>query len=464
MGEDSTKAIASSPLDPDPDTIKMFVGQIPRHWNEPDCRKLFEKYGPVFSLNILRDRQTQVSKGCCFVTFYHRRDAIAAQSALHNIEVIDGMHHPVQMKPADTENRNERKLFIGQLAKKHNEDDIRNYFGKFGHIEECTVLRETDGKSRGCAFVTYTNRTSALAAIKDMHHSTTMEGCSAPLVVKFADTQREKEVKKLPAAGAAAITPTATGLASLSNQAALLQQLSNGGINLQALTALAALFNPGVQVQQQNLLGVLGGAALLHQTPLHSQNLDTIAQLQHAQIQQAQLAQAQVQAQQQHLLAMQVHAQHPQPAGDLAAYGYATGAVSTPTVSAPFAAQLAPIYQNTPANGVQVVAAKGASPVGTALSTAGTAGFPGQLGGATSATSMDPYQHVMQQYTLNALANQMNTGAQVTVQGTGNGDVKGPEGSNLLFTIYLRTSGIPTCKQLFLLLELCCRPKFSLTK
>ncbi|KAK6046228.1 hypothetical protein COOONC_13143 [Cooperia oncophora] len=59
------------------------------------------------------------------------------------------MHHPVQMKPADTENRNERKLFIGQLAKKHNEDDIRNYFGKFGHIEECTVLREADGKSRG---------------------------------------------------------------------------------------------------------------------------------------------------------------------------------------------------------------------------------------------------------------------------------------------------------------------------
>lgn len=44
--------------------------------------------------------------GCCFVTFYHRKDAIAAQSALHNIEIIDGMHHPVQMKPADTENRN----------------------------------------------------------------------------------------------------------------------------------------------------------------------------------------------------------------------------------------------------------------------------------------------------------------------------------------------------------------------
>lgn len=30
-----------------------------------------------------------------------------------------------------------------------------------------------------------------------MHQSQTMEGCSAPLVVKFADTQKEKEQKKM---------------------------------------------------------------------------------------------------------------------------------------------------------------------------------------------------------------------------------------------------------------------------
>ncbi|KIH63911.1 hypothetical protein ANCDUO_05782, partial [Ancylostoma duodenale] len=414
--------------------------QIPRHWNEPDCRKLFEKYGPVFSLNILRDRQTQVSRGCCFVTFYHRKDAIAAQSALHNIEIIDGMHHPVQMKPADTENRNERKLFIGQLSKKHNEDDIRNYFAKFGHIEECTVLREADGKSRAwrllqdarslrIRFAPVRWQLSKICIIRPRWRAPLiiLQGCSAPLVVKFADTQREKEVKKMPASGTGAITPAAaTGLASLGNQAALLQQLSGGGINLQALTALAALFNPGMQVPQQNLLGVLGGvlvlsalgklteggsgavntsaagavsgnpsalmqngqsaagkaqlAALLHQAPIQAQNLDSIAQLQQAQLQQAQFAQAQA-AQQQQLLAMQVQAQQAQPAGDLSAYGYATGAVSTPAVSAPFAAQLAPIYQSTPTNGVQVVAAKAASPVGTALSTAGTAGFTAQLAG-----------------------------------------------------------------------------------
>ena len=30
-----------------------------------------------------------------------------------------------------------------------------------------------------------------------MHHSQTMEGCSSPMVVKFADTQKEKEQKKV---------------------------------------------------------------------------------------------------------------------------------------------------------------------------------------------------------------------------------------------------------------------------
>jgi hypothetical protein len=30
-----------------------------------------------------------------------------------------------------------------------------------------------------------------------MHHSLTMEGCSSPMVVKFAGTQKEKEHKKV---------------------------------------------------------------------------------------------------------------------------------------------------------------------------------------------------------------------------------------------------------------------------
>lgn len=181
---------------PDPDAIKMFVGQIPRSWDENDLRKMFEEFGPVYQINVLRDKATGTSRGCCFVTFYTRKAALDAQNELHNMKTLPGMHHPIQMKPADSENRNERKLFIGMLAKECNESDVRVMFSPFGSIEECTVLRDANGQSKGCAFVTYASRQCAINAIKTMNHSQTMKGCNNPMVVKFADTQKEKEQKR----------------------------------------------------------------------------------------------------------------------------------------------------------------------------------------------------------------------------------------------------------------------------
>ena len=49
----------------------------------------------------------------------------------------------------------------------------------------------------GCAFVTFSSRQHATTAIGAMHQSKTMEGCSSPMVVKFADTQKDKEQKKV---------------------------------------------------------------------------------------------------------------------------------------------------------------------------------------------------------------------------------------------------------------------------
>ncbi|XP_018898145.1 CUGBP Elav-like family member 1 isoform X2 [Bemisia tabaci] len=187
-----------SPEDkPDPDYIKMFVGQIPHSMDEEDLTKMFSEFGRVHQINVHRDKTTGQSKGCCFVTFYTRKAALAAQNALHNIKTMAGMHHPIQMKPADTENRVERKLFVGMLSKKCTESDVRLMFGGFGTIEECTVLRDQNDQSKGCAFVTFTSKQCALNAIKAMHQSQTMEGCSSPLVVKFADTQKEKDQKKM---------------------------------------------------------------------------------------------------------------------------------------------------------------------------------------------------------------------------------------------------------------------------
>ena len=51
------------PSQPDPDSIKMFVGQVPRSMDEIELKAMFEEFGPVFQINVLRDKLNGQSKG-----------------------------------------------------------------------------------------------------------------------------------------------------------------------------------------------------------------------------------------------------------------------------------------------------------------------------------------------------------------------------------------------------------------
>ncbi|EDO30576.1 predicted protein [Nematostella vectensis] len=182
----------------DSNSVKLFVGQVPRTWEEKDLRPIFEPYGQIYELTILKDKYTGQHKGCAFLTFCSRDACNAAQKHLHEKKTLPGMHHPIQVKPADSETKSDdRKLFVGMISKHAKEEDLRVMFSPFGTIEELTVLRNADSTSKGCAFIKFANRMQAQNAIATMHNSTTMEGCSSPLVVKFADTEKEKLQKKM---------------------------------------------------------------------------------------------------------------------------------------------------------------------------------------------------------------------------------------------------------------------------
>eukprot|EP00069_Balaena_mysticetus_P011527 bmy_21301T0 len=109
------------------------------------------------------------------------------------------MARPIQVKPADSESRGgrDRKLFVGMLNKQQSEEDVLRLFQPFGVIDECTVLRGPDGSSKGCAFVKFSSHTEAQAAIHALHGSQTMPGASSSLVVKFADTDKERTLRRM---------------------------------------------------------------------------------------------------------------------------------------------------------------------------------------------------------------------------------------------------------------------------
>lgn len=139
---------------------------------------MLETYGPIYDFNVLKDRATGQSRGCAFVTYSHRETAMRAINDLHDRHTLPGMTHPMQVKPAESENReDQRKIFVGMLPKSLPEDRIRSVFAPYGEIQEVFMMRTPTGESRGCAFVKFGTSASATAAIEGLNGRHTFEVC-----------------------------------------------------------------------------------------------------------------------------------------------------------------------------------------------------------------------------------------------------------------------------------------------
>jgi len=178
----------------DDDAIRLFVGQVPRTLEEKDLMPIFEEFGAIHQLMVIRDRTDNSHRGCCFLTYCRKVDAEKAIESLHNRRSIPPCTNLLQVRPAQAQV--EHKLFIGMLPKTAEEEDLRVLFEPHGNIEEVYILRQYETQeSRGCAFLKYTDRASAVKAIGALHNIAMLKDSTSPIVVRFADGKRQRGQK-----------------------------------------------------------------------------------------------------------------------------------------------------------------------------------------------------------------------------------------------------------------------------
>uniref|UniRef100_A0A8C9J7B4 CUGBP Elav-like family member 5 n=1 Tax=Panthera tigris altaica TaxID=74533 RepID=A0A8C9J7B4_PANTA len=200
--------------------------------------------------------------GCAFLTYCARDSAIKAQTALHEQKTLPGVRDDTTF-PLDSWGvsppTGDRKLFVGMLNKQQSEEDVLRLFQPFGVIDECTVLRGPDGSK---SWLPASFFPSLLAAA--------LQGASSSLVVKFADTDKERTLRRMQqmVGQLGILTPSLTlPFSPYSAYAqALMQQQTT------VLSTSGSYLSPGVQIGAVSLNGLpatpIAPASGLHSPPL----------------------------------------------------------------------------------------------------------------------------------------------------------------------------------------------------
>lgn len=181
----------------------VIATQIPTEFTRRQIEENFSVIGPVKKCHLVRDKDGTF-KGVAYIVYNEINDATEAVNKLNNSTLNEKIikvkltrnrdngesnRHPagkeeanhegsldqekggkkkkqLEKKQKNRKNRNGR-IIIRNLSFKVDEKAIEDHFSQYGKISEVSILKKSNGKMMGCAFVQYNTKIEALKAIKE---------------------------------------------------------------------------------------------------------------------------------------------------------------------------------------------------------------------------------------------------------------------------------------------------------
>lgn len=155
--------------------LKLFVGGLNYLSMQSDIQQYFETYGHVLNCSLSVDKNTNKSKGFAFVSIEDPDNEIKKKILTHKHE-INGKIVDVKLA-VDGKKREEmldatKKIFVGGLDPGVTNEDLKEFFNRYGPVREACVLFDNNrGVSRCFGFVTFEQKETVDSLVKKNNYS-----------------------------------------------------------------------------------------------------------------------------------------------------------------------------------------------------------------------------------------------------------------------------------------------------
>ncbi|KAF8099719.1 hypothetical protein N665_0238s0047 [Sinapis alba] len=170
--------------------FEIFVGSLDKGATEEDLKKVFGHVGEVTDIRIIKNPQTNKSKGYAFLRFATVEQAKRAVKELKN-PMINGK------KCGVTASQDNDTLFIANICKTWTPEALREKLKHYGveSMDEITLVEDSNNANmnRGYAFLDFSSRSDATDAHKRLLRKEVMFGLEKPAKVSFADSFLDPE-------------------------------------------------------------------------------------------------------------------------------------------------------------------------------------------------------------------------------------------------------------------------------
>uniref|UniRef100_A0A5B7AD56 RRM domain-containing protein n=2 Tax=Davidia involucrata TaxID=16924 RepID=A0A5B7AD56_DAVIN len=136
---------------------KIFIGGLAKDTTYATFNKHFGKYGEITDSVIMKDRYTGQPRGFGFITY---ADPSVVDTVIEHTHVINEkqveIKRTIPKGSGQSKDFKTKKIFVGGVPSTVTEDELKNFFSKYGRVIEHQIIRDHEtNRSRGFGFIIF---------------------------------------------------------------------------------------------------------------------------------------------------------------------------------------------------------------------------------------------------------------------------------------------------------------------